>query len=148
MDHFKGGGSAKIKKGLGPCAEKGGAIRLFQSDGCTTIGACEGVESGYGAWNIAGREFPIWPMMSTSGMKRFIPPFEVERIVGFPDGDIEFDDHKKTWREPPGRKAWLSLESRVQEEGIVTGMNPTEWNGTDPLDNWNDFHKRFGGIAA
>ncbi|EFO33800.1 putative virulence-associated protein E [Roseibium sp. TrichSKD4] len=135
-------------KGLGPCAEKGGAIRLFQTDGCTTIGACEGVESGYGAWNIAGREFPIWPMMSTSGMKRFIPPFEVERIVGFPDGDIEFDDHKKTWREPPGQKAWLSLESRVQEEGIVTGMNPTEWNRTDPLDNWNDFYERFGGVAA
>jgi putative DNA primase/helicase len=131
------------KKGLGPCAEKGGAIRLI-SGSSSTIAVTEGVESAYGAWNLAHREMPAWALMSTSGMMNFQPPFEIERVVGFPDGDTEWDATNERWREPPGRKAWRGLEARLRGEGIATGMHPTKWDGTDPLDIWNDFYDRFG----
>lgn len=137
----------KVKKGLGPCMESGGAIRLFPiTDG--TIGACEGVESGYGAWNLCQREIPVWPMMATSGMVNFQKPFGVSRVIGFQDGDSDFDKNKQTFRVPPGHKAWTTLESSLREQGVATGTYPTLFNGTDPLENWNDFHDRFGVVAA
>ncbi|WP_420411626.1 DUF7146 domain-containing protein [Roseibium sp.] len=137
----------KVKKGLGPCMELGGAIRLQPvTDG--TIGACEGVESGYGAWNLAAREIPIWPMMATSGMVNFQKPFGVSRVVGFPDGDRDFDAKKQTFREPPGFKAWRSLEERMRAEQVATGTFPTMANGTDPLEVWNELYEKHGAIAA
>lgn len=145
--NFRDETGKKVKKGLGPCMETGGAIRLFPVIS-GVIGACEGVESGYGAWNLSNREIPVWPMMATAGMAKFQPPFEVERVVGFPDGDIEFNAKKQIFREPPGRKAWNVLETRVKAQGLTTGMQPTKWDGTDPLDVWNDFHDRFGAVAA
>jgi hypothetical protein len=137
----------KVKKGLGPCMETGGSIRL-QPATTGTIGACEGVESGYGAWNLAAREIPIWPMMATSGMVNFQPPFGISRVIGFPDGDRDFDANKQTFREPPGLKAWRSLEERMRSEMIATATFPTKFDGTDPLEVWNDFYDRFGVCAA
>lgn len=145
--NFRDETGKKVKKGLGPCMESGGAIRLFPvTDG--TIGACEGVESGYGAWNLCMREVPVWPMMATSGMVNFQKPFGVSRVIGFPDGDLDFDKNKHTWREPPGRKAWRSLEERLRSDGVATGTYPTEFDGSDPLENWNECFDRFGVVAA
>lgn len=146
--NFRDETGKKVKKGLGPCMESGGAIRLFPNTS-GTIGACEGVESGYGAWNLGFREFAIWPMMATSGMVNFEPPaFGVTRLVGFPDGDSDFDAKKQTWREPPGFKAWRTLEARVRELGIATSTFPTAPDGTDPLEAWNDVFERTGVVAA
>jgi|GEM_PF-1306887 len=127
---------AKVKKGLGPCMEVGGAIRLFPAT--DTIGACEGVETGYGAWNLCLREIPIWPVMATSGMVNFRPPFGIERVAIFPDGDLEWSEKRSDWRDPPGFKAARTLQKRMHDLGLISPIDPVPADGLDHLERWNE----------
>ena len=149
--NFRDETGKKIKKGLGPCMESGGAIRLLPArDG--TIGTCEGVETGYGAWNLNWREIPIWPCMSTGGMVNFKPPFGTDRVLIFPDGDVDWDQKKSQWREPPGLKAARAQQQNMIDQGLVSAIDPVPPDGLDHLDRWNAAYEAGmrvgGGIAA
>lgn len=102
----------EAKMGFGPAA--GGAIRL--GGVASHIGASEGVETGLSAGALIKYRYPVWAMMSTSGLIGFEVPMEVDWITGFPDGD-------KPWKksgddivlaEPAGREAMRKLGERVR----------------------------------
>lgn len=76
------GFSAKL--GFGPSA--GGAVRLGGLTPPSTLGLCEGTETGR-AIRCLGTTFPVWPALSTSGIMGFIIPEGVKRVVCFPDPD-------------------------------------------------------------
>ena len=149
--NFRDEGGRKVKKGLGPCMESGGAIRLFPSVN-GTIGTCEGVETAYGAWNLNWREIPMWPCMATSGLVNFKPPFGTDRVMIFPDGDAEWDEKKCQWREPPGFKAARTQFQNITSQGLVCAIDPVPPDGVDHLDRWNAAYdaglRVGGGIAA
>lgn len=131
------GKAKKVKKGLGPCLELGGSIRLFPVTS-GVVGTTEGVETGYGAWRLNNRELPIWPTMCATGMENFRPPFEVERVWYFPDGDSwKYQDKHQTWLEPTGMRAALKGSENLRSQGIQTGIQPPPAPGRDFLDEWN-----------
>lgn len=70
------------KLGFGPAA--GGAIRIGGI--ADTIGVAEGVETAR-AVTALGAPYPVWSLMSTSGMIGFKIPEGVKRIVIYPDRD-------------------------------------------------------------
>ncbi len=138
----------KVKKGLGPCMETGGAIRLFPAT--DTVGTCEGVETGYGAWNLNWREIPIWPTMATSGMVNFQPPFGVERVLIFPDPD-QWQVKNGVWQPPPGKKAADTLLEKMRAQHVTCAIDPQPDDGLDHLEQWNlayDGGMRVGGEIA
>ncbi len=80
--------------------------------------AGEGVETVLGAGALIKHRYPVWSMVSTSGLIGFEVPMEVDWITGFPDGD-------KPWKktnvgddivvaEPAGRVAMRRLAERVR----------------------------------
>lgn len=111
------------KSGLGPTI--GGAIRLGGI--CKKIGAAEGLRTALGAWSLIAFRYPVWSMMSTSGLMGFEPPLEVERIIGFPDGDPAIkrvDGQYVPVTEPPGRKAMLTMQRRMVAAGLGFAISP------------------------
>lgn len=122
------------KLGLGPAG--GGAVRIGGIG--PKIGIAEGVETALGAWHLAGKAFPVWAALSTSGMIGIELPLIVERVVIFPDGDTPLRRHGDGYEaaEPAGRKAALSLKERLTKEGIACSIAPEPAPGSDYLDLW------------
>lgn len=106
------------KIGFGPAG--GGAVRIG-GDG-PRIGCIEGVESALSMWVLHGYRFPIWAMLSTSGMIGFDPPLFVERIDYFPDSDLgRFENDRLV--EPPGLRAAKNGAARTSAMGLRTVIN-------------------------
>lgn len=127
------------KVGLGPAA--GGAVRLG-GDG-PRIGGGEGVESCISQWALHQYRFPIWSMLSTSGLQNFEPPIFVKRVDYFPDGDLaRLDRERDAYKvlEPPGIAAARIGAARVKSMGIQTAINEPSLHG-----DGNDLLKAWAG---
>jgi hypothetical protein len=133
------GGKAPVenpKLGLGNAA--GGAIRI--GGVARKIGAAEGVETALAAWALVNFRYPVWSLLSTSGMMNVEIPLEVEEIVIFPDGDQPVrkqDGEYIPEPNPPGIKAARTLAERVKPLGIACSIQAEPAPGTDYLDIYN-----------
>lgn len=136
LDHVKPAKSDAVpeaKLGFGPAG--GGAVRIG-GDG-PRIGALEGVESALSTWVLHGFAYPMWAMLSTSGMIGFDPPIFVNRIDYFPDGDLgRFENDRLV--EPPGMRAAKTGAARTGAMGIRTVINdqPIYGDGNTILKSW------------
>lgn len=124
------------KIGRGPAA--GGAVRL--GGDAESIGGAEGVESALGAWALENFRMPVWAFLSTSGMRSFEPPINVERLVIWPDGDRGQLSPSGAVHEPPGIEAARALQGRMKAAGIKCVINDVFMLG-DALDLLNTKRK-------
>lgn len=120
------------KVGLGPAA--GGAVRLGGIG--PKVGIAEGIETALAAWAMNGFKYPVWSVLSTSGMINFEPPPELSACSIFPDGDNPFrmQDGDYVLCEPPGRHAARLLHDRLIPLGIKAPVQPEPPIGQDYLD--------------
>lgn len=119
------------KMGLGPTA--GGAVRMF-GDVADEIAVSEGVETGVAVRIITRARYPVWPTLSTSGMRSFQCPFGVKLVRIFVDGDLPRRDREGRWQPSPGISAGQALAARLAEEGIACVLEPPPRAGRDYLD--------------
>ncbi len=120
------------KIGRGPAT--GGAIRIG-GDG-PHIDVSEGMETALGAWFLNGCRRPCWSLMSTSGMKNFEPPMNVDRVNIWKDGDkAVLNRTSGEILPPPGQNAADALAGRLKAAGIKCTMNEMTRDG-DALDLW------------
>jgi putative DNA primase/helicase len=122
---------SNVKLGLGPTA--GGAVRLFPAIG-GEIGIAEGVETALAVHVITQGKVAMWAGLSTSGVRGFTPPFEIERIRVFPDADVPARDRDGKWRPSPGLSAAHALKDSMDAEGIACTIEPGPRGGMDYLD--------------
>lgn len=109
----------KIMKAVGDI--NGGAIRLWPL--CEHIGIAEGIESAIAAYELYG--IPMWSVMNSTCMERFIVPDEVRTVSIFADND-------KTYT---GQRAAYSLANRlVVRNGINADVFIPRAAGDDFLD--------------
>ena len=91
----------------------GGAVRLFEVG--KTLGIAEGIETA-----ICGHEMlngiPVWATLSSSLMKTFEPPIEVENLIILGDNDLSFT----------GQQAAYNLANRVYNKVKVEVLIPDE----------------------
>jgi len=122
------------KLGLGPAG--GGAVRIGGLG--PKIGIAEGVESALSFWLMIDRKYPVWAALSTSGMIGFEVPLGVDHVQIAPDGDAPIkrlgDEYVPSV--PAGRKAALTLRSRLLEEGTSCSIAVEPPPGKDMNDLW------------
>lgn len=99
----------------------GGAIRLFQHEGC--LGIAEGIETACAATQLFG--VPTWAAFSASMLEAFRPPLDVRKLIIFADNDSSFT----------GQDAAFSLARRVKQLGIDVEVKVPEKTDTD----WADY---------
>lgn len=127
------------KLGLGSSTDAGAACRLWAPDN-GTVAVCEGVETAFGIHLMTG--LPVWSCLQAPGLKAFRPPFEIERVFIFPDGDPWKLQKTGTWLEPTGDAAAEALASRLRSEGLVALVQPSPEPPLDFLDVWNEVQER------
>jgi putative DNA primase/helicase len=142
-DNLRDADGGKIKKGLGPCG--GGAVRLHPvEDGHICV--CEGIETAFGVHKLTG--LPVWPCRTANGLASFEPPFEVERVSIFPDGDKwKWLPDKGRWLDPTGAREALKLADRLRAQGIEVFLQPVPRPGTDFLDIWNGTRAKMEAVV-
>jgi putative DNA primase/helicase len=103
----------KLTKVLEPLA--GSAIRLF--DHGEVLGVAEGIETACAAFQLTG--IPTWSVLNTSGMKSFVVPAELKKLIIFADHDSN----------QAGQKAAYELASRcnVACEVRIPEIADTDW---------------------
>ena len=99
----------------------GGAIRLFQHDGC--LGVAEGIETACAATQLFG--VPTWAAFSASMLEAFSPPQDIKKIIIFSDNDVNFT----------GQNAAFSLARRLKLQGVDVEVQIPEKPDTD----WADY---------
>lgn len=119
-----------VKLGLGAAA--GGAVRIGGMG--AKIGVAEGVETALAAWTLERYRYPVWSVLSTSGMKRFEVPLTVERVIIWPDGDFPKSTPDGGIADPPGIRAARDLERRCKTLEVAVTVNEPPRCGTDYLD--------------
>jgi putative DNA primase/helicase len=65
----------------------GAAIRLFDSPDAETIVVAEGIGTALAARRLNDEPVPAYSLVSTSGMKSFVPPANVKRVLIYGDND-------------------------------------------------------------
>ncbi len=123
---------SNVKFGLGPCDP--GAV-WFGRPG-KVVNVCEGVETALAVRSILEGSQPVCAARSTSGMMNFKPPAAVERVLIWPDGDVDKIRNEKRL-ESPGLKAARGLNERMAAAGVSCSIQPTPQTGRDYLDAWN-----------
>lgn len=118
----------EVKLGLGPTA--GGAVRLFPAIR-NTIGIAEGVETALAVHVLTKGKVAMWAGLSTSGIRGFKPPFDIERIRIWPDADIPRRGDDGRWKPSPGLSAAEALKARMDGEGIGCVIEPGPRGGLD-----------------
>lgn len=122
---------SNVKLGLGPTA--GGAVRLFPAIN-GEIGVSEGVETSLAVHVLTRGKVAMWAALSTSGMRGFQPPFDIERIRVFPDPDIARRGDDGRWKPSPGLSAAAALKERMDGESVSCLIEPAPRAGRDYLD--------------
>lgn len=122
------------KPTMGPAA--GGAVRIG-GDGSGRTGGGEGVETSLAAWFLVRCRYPVWAMLSTSGVVNWEPPLFVKRHTQFPDGDYgRLDKERDQLFEPPGITAARKQRDRLEPTGIKHSISDMCIHG-DALDLLN-----------
>lgn len=141
----KHSGVPNAKLGRGPAA--GGTCRLGGAG--ARIGIGEGVESCLGNLFLESWRMPIWAGLSTSGVSGFQPPYQVERVDIYPDGDRAVMHVRRdraavdrgSVHDPPGLTAARKLADRLRPLGLLGVVN-TCLIDEDGLDRWNAWCRR------
>ncbi len=108
------GGQFEIKLGLG--SPRGGAVRLGGM--ASKIGAAEGIETALAAYVLNGCKYPVWAMLSTSGLMNFEAPFEVEHVVSWEDPDLPRFAQDGRYMPSAGGSAAARLRDNMIEAGL------------------------------
>jgi hypothetical protein len=127
------------KLGKGPC--KGGAVWLGGEGGVVNV--CEGIETGFGVRGFVGLKERVACLLSTAGMRGWEPPSFVKSVLIWPDGDrnrIQVTKQGERALASPGLSAAEALKDRLLGQGIACAIHPTNENGKDALDLWNEWH--------
>ena len=104
------------KVGYGPAG--GGAVRIG-GDGSGRTGGAEGLETSLAIWHLVRAQYPVWAMLSTSGVINWEPPMFVRRHTQFPDGDLgRIDKKTQAIMQPPGIEAARKQHDRLVPTGI------------------------------
>lgn len=101
----------------------GAAVRLHEYQG--TLGVAEGVETALGAHEMTG--ISVWAALSANGLKAFMPPEGVKRLIVFGDHDANC----------VGQEAAYALACRVGKTGIAVEVHIPRDADTDWLDALN-----------
>ena len=104
----------------------GGAVRLAYPD--DVLGIAEGIETALAAMKMFG--IPTWAALSDSGVEKFEPPAETQRLVIFGDNDSQVDGPGTAFA---GQRAAYALAARLSGQLEIEVRIP-EKPGTD----WND----------
>lgn len=116
---------------------QGGAIRI--GGAAELVGINEGGESALANWFLHRHRFPIWSVVSTSGMVAFEVPSQVKRLKIFPDGDNStFGADKYSTLTPPGMRAALELQQNCEQLDIPCLIEEAPRNG-DSMNLWSLF---------
>lgn len=114
-------------KRLMPCirpgATKGAAIRLDVFRGSDILGIAEGIETAIAASLLFKTQ--VWSCVSASGIRYFVPPHGVRKIVVFADNDAS----------GVGLEAANEFASRARTKEVLIKVPPVV--GQDWLDVWN-----------
>ncbi|MGW8178070.1 MAG: toprim domain-containing protein [bacterium] len=108
------GSERKVLSALG---DKGYVSMLYPAK--ETLGVAEGIET-----SIASRvlfDVPVWATLNSNGMKAFLPPPEVRRVMIFADNDKNYE----------GQSAAYQLAHKLCTKGIeveVVIPPPGDWN--------------------
>ena len=120
------------KIGLGSVA--GCAVRIGGNG--PKVGIAEGIETALASWLLIGRKYPVWSVLSTSGMANFEPPPFIKCGTIFPDGDRPIkklgDDFVPA--EPAGRAAARQMASEMRRAGMQWTIEAEPPAGKDYLD--------------
>lgn len=122
----KGVGIWRIFLGDGPKGRapvKPNKMGLGLSAGCAVqlggvaedLGIAEGIESALAACELNDFSFPVWPTLSTEGMRSFVVPAGVLRLWIFRDLDVHRQHKDGTVREGPGLAAARDLVERLAD---------------------------------
>jgi putative DNA primase/helicase len=96
----------------------GGAVRLAEPQ--DVLGIAEGIETSLAAARLF--DVPVWAALDASGIEKFEPPPEVQRLIIFGDNDVN----------GRGRQAAYTLAARM--EGLEVELQLPDRPGMD----WND----------
>ena len=98
---------------------KGASVPLYEP--AKVMGVAEGIETAIAATMLT--RIPVWSVLSTSGMKSWIPPAIARHVVIFADHDKSLAGHAAAYA--LGNRLWgkkITVEVRVPEE------IGTDWN--------------------
>jgi putative DNA primase/helicase len=108
---------------------KGYAVRLYV--GGDVLGISEGIESGISASLRFG--VPVWPTLGTSGIKAWMPPLEVSRVIVFGDCDAGYAGQAAAYE---AAYRLLALPNRKLDVDVCIPGHVNE-----KMD-WNDVHMK------
>lgn len=101
---------------------EGASIRLFEASGY--VGIAEGIETALAASYLF--QEPVWSVISSSGMKSFVPPAGIEAVTVYGDNDPKFG----------GQAAAYALAHKLSCVGVKVKVRiPTleGWDWADEL---------------
>ena len=146
-ENLRAADGAKVKLGLGAYTEAGGCVRLGKAQGTGHV--TEGIETGFGVLGLTGMQ-TVLCALNTSGMKSLIPPPGIDRLLIWPDGDVDKIRRVKRGEEEeerivrsPGISAARILKARMDSAEFPTTIQPTPKRGRDYLDIYNASRKVF-----
>lgn len=87
--HFSESKVRKRTTSLAGTLPHGSAVRLYPAG--KVLGIAEGIETAIAAHEMF--KVPVWAVLSTSGMKNFVVPEGVDRLIIFGDTDQNFAGH-------------------------------------------------------
>jgi putative DNA primase/helicase len=100
----------------------GGAVRLAYTNGSTTLGVAEGIETALAASML--HDVPVWATLTAGNLSKFVPPSTIRNVIVFGDSDENFT----------GQTHAYVLASRLKAEGFSVEVRLPDVIGTD----WND----------
>jgi putative DNA primase/helicase len=127
----KEGNKAKVgtvrKMAPGP-VPKGGAVRLFYTNGGDTLGIAEGIETALAAAQL--NDMPVWAALNANSLRTWQPPATIRNVIVFGDADPG----------PffTGQRAAFDLAATLGAAGLNVEVRIPDTIGSD----WNDYVDR------
>lgn len=122
-------GEPNVAKKSTPAIDRypGRQVRLFApSEG--VLGVAEGLETALAVYQA--KQFPVWPMLSSTNLQQFVPPDGVHTVLNFVDKD----------RSQAGEKSAAILRKKLKAKGtrVVDLLPPAPILEADKGVDWAD----------
>lgn len=98
----------------------GSAIRLFEHHG--VLGIAEGYFSALAVWELFA--IPCWAVLSAAGIKRFVIPEYVNRLVIFGDSDASYTGQAAAY----DRANRAVVQDKIEAEVAIPDVKGWDWN--------------------